>query len=62
MKRFFRNFIIIFICDLVVFMIASMNAISDDWKLQIMFLGGIISGAIITTFDEEFSNNKIDKL
>lgn len=62
MKRLLRNFIIIFICNLGAIILASMDIIPYNWKLQVMFLGGIISGAAIAAFDEQKLNNQIDIL
>ena len=53
MSRFFRNVLIIGVCNFAALTIVS-NITSNDWKLQIMFLWGLISGAIISVFDEEF--------
>lgn len=57
MSRFFRNVLIIGVCNFAALIIVS-NITSVDWKLQIMFLWGLISGAIISVFDEEEILNK----
>ena len=62
MKRFFRNFIIIFICDIIALTIASIDVIPNDWKLHIMFLAGIIAGAIIAVIEEIIYDKEINKL
>lgn len=58
MKIFLRNFIIILICNLSSLAIVSSDNISDSWKLQIMFLGGIISGAVIAGIDAAVYDKK----
>ena len=59
MKRFFRNLVIIAVVDFSASALVSLDAISLDWKLSIMFLGGLIAGAIIAAFDERALQKKI---
>lgn len=62
MKRFLRNFIIILACNLGGYAIATMNAIPDNWNLEIMFMAGVACGAILSALDAAAYDKEIEKL
>lgn len=62
MKRFLRNFIIILACNLCGYFIATMDAIPNNWTLEIMFIAGAACGAILAGLDAAAYDKEIDKL
>ena len=62
MKRFFRNVIIIASFDFAASALASLDVISYDWKLQVMFIGGGAVGTVLSILDERALQKEINTL